>query len=137
MRRVSFFILKLFIACGRSSHRKFSLRKLFCNLVRPATLLKKRLWNSYFPVNFAKLLRIPFFIGNLCTTASGVSLNKYMQKIFYRKTLLNFEKFQACTLQLCYTIALHHSWYFRDFPKIFSGRLLVRSLSELIDNNCT
>ena len=28
--------------------------------LRPATLLKKRLWHSCFPVNFAKLLRTPF-----------------------------------------------------------------------------
>ena len=27
---------------------------------RPATLLKKRLWHSCFPVNFAKFLRTPF-----------------------------------------------------------------------------
>ena len=26
---------------------------------RPATILKKRLWNRFFPVNFAKFLRIP------------------------------------------------------------------------------
>ena len=28
--------------------------------VRPATLLKKRPWHRYFPVNFAKFLRTPF-----------------------------------------------------------------------------
>ena len=28
--------------------------------LRPATLLKKRLWHRRFPVNFAKLLRTPF-----------------------------------------------------------------------------
>ena len=28
--------------------------------LRPATLLKKRLWHKPFPVNFAKLLRTPF-----------------------------------------------------------------------------
>ena len=26
----------------------------------PVTLLKKRLWNRYFPVNFAKFLRTPY-----------------------------------------------------------------------------
>ena len=39
-------------------------RSLFFNNVtglRPATLLKKRLWHSYFPVNFAKFLGTPFF----------------------------------------------------------------------------
>ena len=29
-----------------------------------ATLLKKRLWLRYFPVNFAKFLRTPFFLQN-------------------------------------------------------------------------
>ena len=41
---------------------------LFFNRVvglRPATLLKKRLWHGYFPVNFAKFLRIPFYIEHL------------------------------------------------------------------------
>ena len=28
--------------------------------LRPATLLKKRLWHRCFPVNFTKVLRIPF-----------------------------------------------------------------------------
>ena len=63
----------------------------------------------------------------------------------FTETLLNFEKLQACTLQLCYKIPLHHLCYFRDFPKVFSGWLLPRNLSELIDNitadsqisNCT
>ena len=40
-------------------------QSLFLNKIaglRPATstLLKKRLWHGYFPVNFAKFLRIPF-----------------------------------------------------------------------------
>ena len=29
-------------------------------ILRPATLLKKRLWHRCFPVNFAKFLRTPF-----------------------------------------------------------------------------
>ena len=33
--------------------------------LRPATLLKKRLWHRCFPVNFAKFLRTPFFIEHL------------------------------------------------------------------------
>ena len=32
---------------------------------RPATLLKKSLWRSCFPVNFAKFLRAPFFKEHL------------------------------------------------------------------------
>ena len=33
--------------------------------LRPASLLKKRLWHWCFPVNFAKFLRTPFLIENL------------------------------------------------------------------------
>ena len=43
-------------------------QSLFFNKVaglRPATLLKKRLWHRCFPVNFAKFLRTPFFIEHL------------------------------------------------------------------------
>ena len=40
--------------------------------LRPATLLKKEtLAKVYFPVNFAKFLRTPFFTEHLWTTASG------------------------------------------------------------------
>ena len=33
--------------------------------LRPSTLLKKKLWHSCFPVNFLKLLRMPFSIEQL------------------------------------------------------------------------
>ena len=33
--------------------------------LRPATLLKKRLWHRCFPVNFVEFLRTPFFIKHL------------------------------------------------------------------------
>ena len=68
----------------RSSHQRCSVRNdvlrnftkfrgkhlcqsLFFNKVsglRPATLLKKRLWHRRFPVNFAKFLRTPPFLQN-------------------------------------------------------------------------
>ena len=43
-------------------------QSLFFNKVaglRPATLLKKRLWHRCFPMNFAKFLRTPFFTEHL------------------------------------------------------------------------
>ena len=43
-------------------------QSLFFNKVaslRPATLLKKRLWHRRFPVNFAKFLRATFFTEHL------------------------------------------------------------------------
>ena len=42
--------------------------RLFFNKVadlRPATLLKKRLWHRCFPVNFVKFLRTPLFTEHL------------------------------------------------------------------------
>ena len=47
----------------RNIHRKTTVPESLFNTVaplRPATLLKKRLWHWCFPVNFAKFLRIPF-----------------------------------------------------------------------------
>ena len=38
--------------------------------LRHATLLKKRLWHKYFPVNFEKLLTTPFFYRTHTVTAS-------------------------------------------------------------------
>ena len=47
-----------------SIHRKHLCQSLLFNKVassRPATLLKKRLWHSCFPVNFAKFQELPFY----------------------------------------------------------------------------
>ena len=56
------------VRTSRSSHRRCSVRKVvlrnFAGL-RPATLLKKRLWYRCFPVNFAKFLRTPFLTEHL------------------------------------------------------------------------
>ena len=52
----------------REIHRKTPVPEPLFNKVaglRPETLLKKRLWHRPFPVNFAKFLRTPFFIGHL------------------------------------------------------------------------
>ena len=48
-------------------------QSLFLNkdaALRPVTLLKKRLWHRYFPVNFAKFLRAPFLTEPVWATAS-------------------------------------------------------------------
>ena len=51
---------------------------LFFNSVaglRPANLLKKRLWHRRFAVSFVKFLRTPFFIEHLWMAAYEVSLS--------------------------------------------------------------
>ena len=43
-------------------------QSIFINKIadlRPATLLKKRLWHRCFPVNFVKFLKTPFLIEHL------------------------------------------------------------------------
>ena len=57
----------------KSSHRRYSVRigllrnfakftgKHLYQSLRPATLLKMRVWHRCFPVNFAKFLRKPFY----------------------------------------------------------------------------
>ena len=42
-----------------------NLQENTCTRLRPATLLKKRLWHRCLPVNFAKFLRTTFFIEHL------------------------------------------------------------------------
>ena len=41
--------------------------------LRPAILLKKRLWHGCFPVNFAKFLRTPFFCRAHLVAASEIT----------------------------------------------------------------
>ena len=80
----------------RSSHQRCSMRKgvlrnfakftgkhlgqsLFFNKVvglRPAALLKRRLWPRCFPVNFVKFLRTPFFTEHLWATASVFKMSQ-------------------------------------------------------------
>ena len=55
-------------------------QSLFFNKVaglRPATLLKKRLWHRCFPVNFVKLLRAPLLKDTRWTTASRDFFRKF------------------------------------------------------------
>ena len=88
----------------RSSHRRCSLRKgvltnfakftrkhlcqsFFFNKVaglRPATLLKKRLWHRYFPVNFAKFLRTPFPQNTFSTEHLQASAFIFYSKEFHQ-----------------------------------------------------
>ena len=54
----------------------------------PATLLKKRLWHSCFPMNFAKLLRTTFFAERL----RWLLLKKY-GKILHKKMKFSIKDF--------------------------------------------
>ena len=55
------------VFCEKSVPRNFSkfTGKHLCQSLRPAILLKKRLWQRCFPVNFSKILRISFLTEQL------------------------------------------------------------------------
>ena len=55
---------------------------------KPATLLKKRLWHMYFPVNFAKFLRTPFLQN---TSDDCFCL------LFYNSFFVSFNTSNFCT----------------------------------------
>ena len=64
---------------------KLMCQSLFLNKVagiRPATLIRKRLWHSCFPVNFAKYLRTPFLQntpGRLLLVIAALRLYEIVQ----------------------------------------------------------
>ena len=115
------------ICIYRSSHQRCSMKKgvlrnftkftgkqlcqsLFFNKVaglRPATLLKKRLWHSCFPVNFVKFLRTPFLqntSGRLLPYISFyLSLVFMFSTLFPQPYLINsiFVTFYVGTLVTC------------------------------------
>ena len=49
--------------------------------LRPATLLKKRLWHRCFPMDFAKFLRSPFFYRTPTVAASEVYFSSHLRNI--------------------------------------------------------
>ena len=60
--------------------------------LRPATLLKKRLWHRCFPVNFAKFLRTPFLqntSGRLLLTGIIHYILLYFRLAFTSSNCLN------------------------------------------------
>ena len=65
---------------------------LFNNVaaMRPATLLKKRLWHWYFPVNFAKFLRT-LFLQNTSGRLLPHSIKHLWYKSFFPKIVTNFK----------------------------------------------
>ena len=63
-------VKKVFLEISQNSQEKTCTRvsfliKLQASGLRPATLLKKRLWHRCFPMNFVKFLRTAFFIEHL------------------------------------------------------------------------
>ena len=61
-------VKKVFLEISQNFTGKHLCQNIFFNEVaglRPATLLKKRLWHRRFPVNFVKILRTSFYMEHL------------------------------------------------------------------------
>ena len=66
--------------------------------LRSANLLKNRLWHRCFPVNFAKFLKIPFFLQN---TSAGCFLSLLWPVIFgKRRFYQNKKTYRLCTYKI-------------------------------------
>ena len=82
--------------------------------LRPATLLKKRLWHKCFPVNFAKFLRTPF----LQNTSWRLVLKVYYISLVVIKTLMRYLCFWWQTLiiskDLCTCSTSYYAPKFRN-----------------------
>ena len=63
VRRCS--VRKMFLEILQNSKEITCARVSYLIKLRPATLLRKRLWHRCFPLNFAKFLRTPFIIEHL------------------------------------------------------------------------
>ena len=59
--------------------------------VRPATLLKKRLWHKWLPVDFAKFSKSTFFTEHLWTTTSEKLPGKKWKEKLENWLLLSFK----------------------------------------------
>ena len=58
-------IKKVFLDISQNSQENTCARVSFLMKLRPATLLKKRLWHRCFPVNFDEFLKTPFLTEHL------------------------------------------------------------------------
>ena len=58
-------VKKVFLEISQNSQENTCARVSFLIKLQASGLLKKRFWHRCFPVNFTKLLRIPFLIEHL------------------------------------------------------------------------
>ena len=65
--------------------------------LRPATLLKKRLWRRNFPVSFAKFLRTPLFIEHLLGFL--LKQNDWSGDLFWKRYPEKISKYQGKHVQ--------------------------------------
>ena len=78
-------VKKVFLEISQNSQQKHLCQSLFFNKVadlRPATLLKTRLWHRCFHVNFVKFLRTPFCIEHHWVAASESHRKSPLKEIY-------------------------------------------------------
>ena len=105
-------------------------QSLFCNKVaglRPATLLKMRLWHRCFPVNFAKFLRTPFFTEHLKRLLLAFQIIKKLLKEGYNEGLFLLSSYVVLDYNLEYVILLFQKIYTCVFlMDVFNGCSLIQ-----------
>ena len=95
---------------------KHLFQSLFFNKVaglRPATLVKKRLWHKYFPINFPKPLRTPI-LKNVCERLLLDAGWRTMQKLSRRDLLL-----LTCLVQINTSVSFFQSFIYDFFMRIY------------------
>ena len=127
-------VKKLFLEFTKFTGKNLC-QSLFFNKIaglRPATLLKKRLWHRCFPVNFVKFLRTPFHIEHLWWLLLNQVLVSWKQLDFcksIRSSVLS-KPSNASSCSVCSTVLVFW-WYLTDIPVIHDSCLF--SL-KMIDN---
>ena len=90
--------------------------------LRPATLLKKKLWHRRFPVNFVKFLRTPF----LQNTSGRMLLNG---KILSAVAMFwHSNKAIAWFLRFVYSMVCFIAWFLKFFLRFVGDKPLWREL---------
>ena len=92
LKGIFIFKFRMSIICFKSCNLTLLYRTNRSCHQRPATLFKKRLWHTCFPVNFAKSLRTPFLqntsgrlLLNKIKPTRSVKIHIYEMQIHYQK----------------------------------------------------
>ena len=120
----------MFLEISQNSQENSCARVSFC--LRPATLLKKRLWQEYFSVNFAKFLRthlddLQVFVGHSYRTIYvylGVKKGKLVWESLFNA--VNLAEWMSIYSQ---SIA---QWFFLQIRDLKTLRIQLREEQESV-----
>ena len=124
-QRMTMFFWKIFWRLSQYFSKLFFFFRL-----RPATLLKKRLWQMRFPVNFAKFLRKPPVATSEQIAFELIPAQAYgriSQKFWWRgllKTMILAKKIRRTVKMTCYTFVF--------LQILLAGRAIRSFLTQLI-----